>query len=302
MKDHRKTEIRVGLTVIAGIIIFIWIFGWAKNISITSSEKSVMIKFDNVAGLETGDMVTVNGVRKGYVNSFVIDKQDVIVKVNIDDEVTLKEDAVFAITMLDLMGGKKVEIDPGNANDFLNYDKIHKGIYYADIPEVMSLLGSVQDDLVIVLKDVKTTLKAMNNLLTDEKFNSDIKNSVSNLNDVSIQLKSLLRENREQISNLTKNSVELTEELKLFLSENKDEIKSSVGELKNVLEKTDKLLVNIDVIMSEIKNEENNLGKFLYDDQLVTDMKSAVEKLNKLTEILIYQLENDGVNVDANIF
>ena len=54
--------------------------------------------------------------------------------------------------------------------------------------------------------------------------------------------------------------------------------------------------------MSEIKNEENNLGKFLYDDQLVTDMKSAVEKLNKLTEILIYQLENDGVNVDANIF
>ena len=31
MKNERKTEIRVGLTVLVGILVFIWILGWAKN-------------------------------------------------------------------------------------------------------------------------------------------------------------------------------------------------------------------------------------------------------------------------------
>ena len=44
MKEQRKTEIKVGLTVIFGILIFLWIFGWAKNLSIRSSENFLKIK------------------------------------------------------------------------------------------------------------------------------------------------------------------------------------------------------------------------------------------------------------------
>jgi hypothetical protein len=46
MKDDRKTEIKVGLTVLVGILIFIWIFGWAKNFSLKSNEHVVKVKFD----------------------------------------------------------------------------------------------------------------------------------------------------------------------------------------------------------------------------------------------------------------
>ena len=49
MKDEKKTEIRVGLTVLFGILLFIWIFGWAKNISLKSTEQDINIRFDNVA-------------------------------------------------------------------------------------------------------------------------------------------------------------------------------------------------------------------------------------------------------------
>ena len=79
MKDERKTEIRVGLTVLAGILIFIWILGWAKNISLKSDEQLINVRFNNVAGLEIGDLVTVNGLRKGYVQDMKVEPNNILV-------------------------------------------------------------------------------------------------------------------------------------------------------------------------------------------------------------------------------
>ena len=72
MKDQSKTEIKVGIMVIVGTLVFLWIIGWAKNFSISTSEKFLEVKFPTVAGLEADDPVTVNGVRKGTVQDFKI--------------------------------------------------------------------------------------------------------------------------------------------------------------------------------------------------------------------------------------
>src|ERR1039457_6514706 len=108
MKDQRKTEIKVGLTVLAGILIFLWILGWAKNFSVSSNHRPVLVKFDNVTGLEIGDNVVVNGLRKGFVQNMQIEQDHVIVTMSLEKDVDLREDAQFSISMLDLMGGKKV--------------------------------------------------------------------------------------------------------------------------------------------------------------------------------------------------
>jgi len=182
MKEQRKTEIKVGLTVIIGLIIFLWIFSWAKNLSIKSTENLVKIKFNNISGLEIGDPVTINGFRKGYVKNILINNNELIVEAAIDNDVILKEDSKFSIVMLDLMGGKKIEINPGISDVILNLNNIHNGIFQADIPSVMALLGSVQDDLVFVLKDVKVALNSLNKFATDDKFTTELKKVVENLN------------------------------------------------------------------------------------------------------------------------
>ena len=63
MKQQRKTEIKVGLTVLLGIIVFIWILSWAKNVSITSADVELKVKFEKSSGLEVGNIVSVNGVK-----------------------------------------------------------------------------------------------------------------------------------------------------------------------------------------------------------------------------------------------
>jgi len=302
MKDERKTEIRVGLTVLIGILVFIWILGWAKNFSIQSNEHVVKVRFTNVSGLEIGDQVTVNGMRKGYVKEMIVEPNNVLVELSIENDVQLKEDASFAISMLDLMGGKKIEVFPGTSSVVYNSNKINQGTFYADIPSVMSLFGSVQDDLVTVLKDIKISLHSLNKYLTDDKLNSDVKTSMANLSLLTDKLNLVLTENRNDIRSLTKNAVELTESSNKLLTSNKENIDQLFIDLKNVFQKSDTLLSDLNNLTKETMNQQNNVGKLLYDENVINDLKQTLKQVNELTYILIEQLKNDGVNVDANIF
>lgn len=302
MKDDRKTEIKVGLTVLVGIIIFIWIFGWAKNFSLQSNDQILKVKFNNVSGLEIGDPVTVNGMRKGYVKEMVVGANDVIVELLLEKNIILKEDATFAVTMLDLMGGKKIEIIPGNSNQPLNTNRTSVGVFYADIPQAMSLLGSVQDDFVTVLKDVKVSLNSLNNYLTDEKLNKDVKQSLSNLSSLTQKLDLMLSENRNDLKSLSKNAVELTDKTNELLTTNKENINQLFVDLKSIVNKSDILLSDLNSLTKETKEQQNNVGKLLYDENFLNDLKATLKQVNELTSILVDQLKNDGINVDANIF
>jgi phospholipid/cholesterol/gamma-HCH transport system substrate-binding protein len=302
MKDERKTEIKVGLTVLAAILIFLWIFGWAKNISIRSTENFLKVSFKNVAGLEIGDPVTVNGFRKGYVNDMKVLPNEVIVEIAVDNDITLKEDAKFSISMLDLMGGKKVEIYPGESSAELNLNEIHHGIFLSDIPAVMSLLGSVQDDLVTVLKDVKITLSSMNNYLTDESLSADVKQSLKNLNSLTTELNELIRQNKDNLKLLTENAVQLTEKTNNLVTNNEQNLTDLLRNLNEVVTKSDKLLNDVNQLTNETLKKQNNLGKLLYDEEMMLDIKATLKQVNELTTILIEQLKGKGINVDANIF
>lgn len=302
MKNERKTEIRVGLTVLVGILVFIWILGWAKNFSIKSNEHVVKVRFTNVSGLEIGDQVTVNGLRKGYVKEMIDEPNNVLVELAIENDVQLKEDASFAISMLDLMGGKKVEVFPGSSTTSYDNSKISEGKFYADVPSVMSLFGSVQDDLVTVLKDVKVSLHSLNKYLTDDKLSADVKKSMTNLSLLTEKLNVMLSENRNDLRSLTQNAVELTETSNKLLSSNKENIDQLFVDLKIVVQKSDTLLSDLNNLTKETMNQQNNVGKLLYDENVINDLKQTLKQVNELTSILIDQLKNDGVNVDANIF
>lgn len=302
MKDQRKTEIKVGITVIIGIIIFIWIIGWAKNFSLSSNENIIDVRFKNVSGLEIGDAVTVNGVRKGYVDDMVVNSESVNIKLRIDNSIQLKSDASFSISMLDLMGGKKVDIIPGTSMEPFNYDVQHEGTFNSDIPALMTLVGSYQEELTNIITATGTALTSLNQYLTDPQINSDLKNSLSNLNSLLVDVKKTLNENDQNISKLIQNSVELTEEAKSFISQNRDGINSSLTDLKTLLAKSDSLVSKFNRLTDETTTQQNNLGKILYDEELVKSIKNALTQLEELTKIILHQVQNEGINIDAHIF
>ena len=301
MKDQSKTEIKVGIMVIAGTLLFLWVLGWAKNFSFSANDKYLEIKFPTVAGLELGDPVTVNGVRKGSVEDFKIESEDVIVNVKLDSDVDLKKDAEFSISMLDLMGGKKINISPGNSPEEIDYGKVQQGQFNADIPRVMTMLGSMQEDLNGTIKDVRVTLTSLNNYLTDQQLNENIKSSIANLKDLTHKLNTLIDRNGENLSQIASNTVELTQDAKELIHNNKESIQSSISGLNTVIQRSDSLLSKLNNLADETTARKNNLGKLLYDENLYNDLAGTLKDVKELTKILTEQLKGEGVNVDAHI-
>lgn len=298
MKDQRKTDIRVGLTVIISLLLLIWILGWAKNFSLNSNRTKVTVKFQNVAGLEVGDNVTVNGVRKGFVEDIMMKNDFVLVKVSLDPDTDLRSNAVFSVMMLDLMGGKKVEILPGNDPEKLNLKLVQTGSFSADVPSVMVMIGKLENELPMMFKQVNQSLTSLNEYLGDKNLQSDVKTAASNLVEISTQLKEVIAENRNQIKLLTSNSVQLTTEAKDFFATNKESLHTTIVDVSELVKKTDSFITKLDEIVVETKAQKNAAGKLLYDDKLVTDLKETLQTVKELVKILTEQLKTEGVNVD----
>jgi hypothetical protein len=47
---------------------------------------------------------------------------------------------------------------------------------------------------------------------------------------------------------------------------------------------------------------DNNLGKILYDDSLVVKITETFKLLNQISKMILYQLQKDGILIDANIW
>ncbi len=301
MTNEKKTEIKVGITILSAIILFFLIFGWAKNITVNSNEKLLKIKFPTVAGLEIGDLVTVNGVRKGLVNSIGTSGNNAIVEVKFNESVQLNEDATFEIMMLDLMGGKKIVINAGNSANQLDFSKIQDGQFAGDVSTSMAMLSSVQNDLVDVIKEIKVSLKGINKFVGDSSFVYNASSSIKTINNLSTNLNNLILENRDMIKEIVKNTKQLTGNANSFIDSNKVEIKETIKNLNKTLESSSTLMVKLNKLSDEITNKKNNIGKIIYDKQLVEDLKTSFSEIKKLVKTVNKQLEEGGLEVKADV-
>ncbi|MEE9448468.1 MAG: MlaD family protein [Ignavibacteriaceae bacterium] len=302
MKPQRITEIKVGLTVLFGIIVFIWILSWAKNVSISSGDVELKVKFENASGLQVGNQVSVNGVKAGVVKDIYVENYYVVVKISVNNNVQLKRDAKFSLQVTDLMGGKKIDISPGKDSVPINPDELQVGIFQADLASMMEVLSGIEIDLNTILEDVKSTLSEINFFLTDEQIKKDIRTSITGLSTLTTRLNKMLTENQENIRSITKNTKEITEDTKELISDNRESINSSIDHLNSILQSSDSLVTKLNFLTNETLSGDNNIGKLLYDDSLFISLTKTLEQTKELTKVILEQLKEDGVKIDANIF
>jgi uncharacterized phage infection (PIP) family protein YhgE len=145
-------------------------------------------------------------------------------------------------------------------------------------------------------------LKPLNEYLTDDEMMNDLKSSLNNLNSLTEKLNKVVTQNSSNINRITENTVALSEETKLFFDENKESLKSSVTKLNSVMVKSDSLITKFNFLASQTAEGNNNLGKILYDDSLIVNLTESLQTLNKLSQIILYQLQTGGIKIDANIW
>ncbi|MFP4370333.1 MAG: MlaD family protein, partial [Candidatus Kapaibacterium sp.] len=156
MHSERSREIKVGIVTLLAIILLVGGISVGKNLSVSVSDNMLIMKFPNSGGIQPSAPVVVNGVKLGTVSSVENLKDSVLIKAEMKTLNELRKDASARITILEITGGKKIEIHPGHSDDQLSKNDTIRGSTPPDIAELVALVGEVSGDAIKLLRRIDT--------------------------------------------------------------------------------------------------------------------------------------------------
>lgn len=310
MKNNRSLEIKVGIVAFIGIALFVIGLSIGKGVNVNTGKPEITMHFPSSGGIVPAAPVVVNGVERGKVLKVKNENDKVTITAVLDYVDDFYADASAKITILEITGGKKIQINPGTSGKF-NTSLPILGETPPDIADLVMILGNVSGDAVNLVKRLDTALIAVNVLLTDEKFINDIKVSMNNVNEITTNLDSFIDNNYSELELTIANLQELSNDLKNTVNNNEPKISKIIDDLDATLASADKLIYNansaindFDVVAKDLQdiskaiiNNDGILNKLIYDQNFSAQLDSTMIKLSELLNII----HEHGVNVNLRI-
>ena len=109
-----KRQTKIGLLAIVTLVTIFLGYRFLKGEGVFSSQKTLYVIYENVAGLGTGDLVTINGFRVGTVTEIMLNPANVrslIVGLGVDEDLPVPKTAAALIKSDGLLGGKFVSLE-----------------------------------------------------------------------------------------------------------------------------------------------------------------------------------------------
>lgn len=311
MLNKNNNDMKVGIVAIIGTILFIVGMVLGKGISISGKDTQLKIRVANSGGIKVSSPLVVNGVKRGSVVAVDNVGNGVVITVSIDDIKDLREDATAKITILEITGGKKIEIFPGQSSIFYNPNIEMLGRNTADISDMISLLSDVSGDAVSLIRRLDTVSQAFTKVLEDGTAMQNLKLTLDGTSTLVLNTNNLLNKNYNNLDETLKNIKIITADLKIAIQKHEPnvdtlftELKLTLKSIESLLSKTDKtvtnadnLLLSINGITNDIKTNGSLVNRLLYDKHLSNDLDSTLKSLSTL----VNSINNHGVNVNVRL-
>lgn len=313
-----SNELKVALLAIAALLLAFWGYKFILGNNLLEKSNTFQVMYDDIAGLQEGTAVQINGVTVGSVSGITLlnnDEQEVLVQLTLSADFKIPKETTVVIVADGVMGGKKV---------YLEYDKPCNGDNCAESGaflkgEMRGILASMigTDDLgqyIGELKDVMGALvDTLNRKLLSEDSNSPIARSLQNIEATTANLQAttgrmdaLLRRSSTDIEKTMANINSLTSQLEgqkeaiagiianadslssqlveADLRKTMAEVNETIAGLKSTLATADQALGGISVAMDKLSAGEGTLGKLLQDDQLYYELRDLSTSTDSLME------------------
>ena len=311
MINNKSAEIKVGIVTLSAIIIFIVGLSFARGCNVSVSQKTLKFRFNNSGGLQVSNPVVVNGVRRGTVTSVLNDKGSVLVEATIDDASDIMSDASAKISILEITGGKKIELNPGKFKHNFDISKEIIGINGFDLSDLVMTVGDMSADAVKLLHRIDTLSEKINLLFNKNNLIEKINNIVVNADIIMSDAKNMIKENEDNINVTLKNVKSITNDLKKDYSQYEPRLdtlmtnlESSLKSVKMLLVKADTSLTGVNILLadakgltSDIRNGQGLISKLIYDKTLSMKVDSTLKNV----EDFLNMIKQYGVNVNLRL-
>ena len=249
-----NNKVKLGIFVLLGfcaVLVSIFAIG---NFSL-SRTYTVYVKFDNISGLLKKAKVKIAGVDVGVLRDVELVGSQARLKLAINEDIVLYQDAAASIVSMGIIGTKYIEISPGTSS----LPVVRDGDTIAAVNE-----GSLEQTLTKITDKISSVLDNINGGKNGDMF--------GNLAEAVRDLKSILHNianQNEKITSSINNINNFSYNLANITAQNKQDIRDAITNMRDIAEKVDK-------IVAKIYQGDGPLGTLINDEDMSQELKETV--------------------------
>jgi phospholipid/cholesterol/gamma-HCH transport system substrate-binding protein len=277
--EYSRTEIRTGLMIVVAALltaVLIFVVGDFRNLF--TPRIHLTIVFDRSNGIKRFAEVRYAGVKVGEVSDIGLDEDSpprVVLKVKVRRDANIEEGSEARIKTLGFLGERYVDIEPPEAG----------GPPVGNGARIAGRSSAQLEDLGIILTDLGDEIgrarARLDEILGDEQFRNDIKETVRRASELTDELKGMLSENRPAIRDTLSSTRSATSELDALLRKHRDELSSTFEHLASVADKLDGMANDLDALAGKSRGlVERNQESI---DRTVDDLRVTASNMRELS-------------------
>ena len=295
----KKTS-KIGILVVLCLTLLIWGINFLKGRDIFRTEKVFYARYKNVGGLTATTLVTLNGLKIGYVREIYFAEDlsgDLIVKVALHNNFPLPVGTSAQISSSDLLGSKVVKLNLGKSSKLLQPNDTLASQMDADImQQVNEQIAPIKAKAERLIENLDSIVSTASKILNSDSQHNitesfrQLHNTMTNIESITGNLNEVISSQKRSLSASMSNITEITGNLKnnsgnigkimtnfaLFSdSLKKLEINKTVGNINNTVADLNKLL-------SKIDTANGTIGLLIKDPGLYQNLINSTENLNRL--------------------
>lgn len=300
MEKTASEKIKLGLFVLSGMILFILtVYFIGNKQKMFGRTNHLTAVFSNVNGLQLGNNVRYSGINIGTVREIeMINDTTINVDMIIDKSMFqhIKKNALASIGSDGLVGSMVINIAPGKGNQphIEPGDVIQSSsrVRTDDLLNTLSVTNKnaalLTADLLKITKEITQGKGTLGTLVNDTLMAADLKLTMN-------YLKMTSKGTTETVENLNKMVVALGDKNSVIGVLNDpavaQKIKTIVANLDQSSQEINKVVTNLNVTISNVKNGNGAINYLSNDPNLVKKIDSTMTNLNKASILLNEDLE-----------
>jgi phospholipid/cholesterol/gamma-HCH transport system substrate-binding protein len=284
-----STAVRVGLFMTVCLLVLGYFILRIEDFDLFArGNQKIDAVFDSVAGLDDKAAVRVAGVRIGRVDGVGLEGARARVTLRLEQPLALTQGTTASIATAGLLGEKYVELVPGPPGA-------------PALPPGTVLQGTTPitfDQAMAKLNDVADGIRNVTGSLAGEGGDTPVSRLIANLEAVSAEIRDLVQANKAQVNatvgNFERFSATLADELPKLtrqiervmaqvdsvLAENRENLKGSMENIREVTDRVQTSVDNLNRITGRIASGQGTIGKLVNSDEAHSQLMSALNSVD----------------------
>lgn len=271
-----RHEVAVGVLLLVALVLLAWMAIQAGGLRVESGDIRLEARFDDVAGLDRGAVVSVAGVDVGRVTDIQVEGADARVTLAVRGDLALDRDTAAHVRARSLLGEKYVDLVPsgGGGPTLGDGDVIARTSSQLAVEEAVGSLGPLLDQV-----DVVALAQALNAL--SSAVNSDPELLPQALADLGAAASDLRQASQDAPA--------LVQEVRAAVSE----VRTLGREARPVLQRADRLLAEAEGLVDPVQAAADDLPALVSEGQAAVDeLREILARVEGSSEDLATVLEN----------